>query len=244
MLNLVKLKLLGQSLIDILYPRYCHICLNSISDISYDGVCSACLEKIKIKTTPFCKKCGLTLKSVLNQQAYCSKCRNKQFCFDEALSVSDYSGITKKSIQLFKYRRKIKIGRNLSIIMTRFLKQHFNLNNIDLITAVPLHKIKLKERGFNQAEILANLISINLTIPASFDKLLRHRNTLSQYQMSLKQRQLNIKGAFCCRDKSFFQNKSILIIDDIFTTGATLSECSRILKDAGAKKIYTLTMAR
>ncbi len=244
MLDLVKLKLFWRSLIDILYPRSCLICSDSINDSLYDGACRDCLEKINLNVTPFCKKCGFPLKSATTTDSSCSKCRGKLYYFDRALSVSQYTGITRRCIQLFKYRRKLKIGKNLSRIMLRFLKEHFSIDSIDLIMAVPLHRSKLKERGFNQAEILADFIRLNLKIPASFDNLKRVKNTLSQYQLPLEKRQLNIKDAFECTDKSFFAMKSVLIVDDIFTTGATLSECSRVLKNAGAKKVYTLTMAR
>lgn len=244
MLNLVKLKLFWASLIDIIYPRYCLICSSSIIDSSYDGACRVCFEKIKVNVSPFCNKCGYPLKSISARRDSCSKCRNLQYYFDRALSVCEYSGIAKRCIQLFKYKRKLIIGRNLSKIMLGFLKDHFSIDNIDLVTAVPLHKSKMKERGFNQAEILAEFIRINLDLPAAFNNLKRTRNTLTQYQLPLCERQLNIQGAFDCTDKSFFKNKSVLIVDDIFTTGATLNECSRILKNAGAKKVYTLTMAR
>ncbi len=244
MLDLLKLKLFFQSLVDLLYPQHCLICSEAIIDSSYESACKACLEKICINVSPLCNKCGFPLKGVSAKNGSCSKCRNKLYYFDRALSVSEYSGITKKCIQLLKYKRKLKIGKNLSRIMLEFLKAHFNIASIDLITAVPLHKTKLKERGFNQSELFADFIRLNLNLPASFNNLRRVRNTLSQYQLSLEKRQLNIKDAFDCNDKSFFKNKSVLIVDDIFTTGATLNECSRVLKNAGAKKVYTLTMAR
>ncbi|MCG2711452.1 MAG: ComF family protein [Candidatus Omnitrophica bacterium] len=245
MLNLVKLKLFWASFIDIIYPRYCLICSKSIDDSSYEGACKACLEKIDVNAAPFCKKCGASLKSsTAMANDSCAECRHKQYYFDRALSVCEYAGIARKCIQLFKYKRKLKIGRNLSKIMLAFLKKHFTLDSIDLIMAVPLHRSKLKERGFNQAEILAEFIRLNLDIPASFDNLKRVRKTLSQYQLPLGKRQKNMRDAFGCADKVFFKNKSILIVDDIFTTGATLNECSRVLKNAGAKKVYTLTIAR
>ncbi len=244
MLNLVKLKLIWGSLVDIIYPRYCQICSSSIDDSSHDGVCASCLEKINVNVSPFCKKCGSCLRGVKTAKDSCSKCRHKQYYFDRAMSVCEYAGIARKCIQLFKYKRKLKIGRNLSIIMLAFLKEHFNVESIDLITAVPLHKSKLKERGFNQAEILAEYIRLNLNLPACFDNLKRVRKTLSQYQLPPEKRQMNISGAFDCIDKAFFTDKAVLIVDDIFTTGATLNECSRVLKNAGAKRVYTLTVAR
>ncbi|MFH1093253.1 MAG: ComF family protein [Candidatus Omnitrophota bacterium] len=244
MLNLVKLKLFWASLIDIIYPRYCLICSKSIEDSSYEGACKTCLEKIEVNVSPFCKKCGCSLKGVRGTNDSCIKCLDKQYYFDRALSVCEYTGIARKCIQLFKYKRKFKIGRNLSRIMLTFLREHCSVDSIDLITAVPLHSSKLKERGFNQAEIFAEFIRLSLNLPASFDNLKRIRKTKSQYQLPLAKRQVNILGAFDCTDKVFFKNKSILIVDDIFTTGATLNECSRVLKNAGAKKVLALTMAR
>ena len=245
MLKLVQLRQFWRAVADTLYPRYCLICSASINSISYEGACGACLEKISVNNSPLCNKCGFPLANVNKAGVTsCGKCRDKLYHFDRALSVSEYSGITKKCIQLFKYRRKLKIGENLARIMLDFLKAHCSIEEIDLVTAVPLHRTKFKERGFNQAELFADFIRLNLNLPASFNNLKRVRNTISQYQLPLEKRQSNIKDAFACDDSSFFANKSVLIVDDIFTTGATLNECSRVLKNAGAKKVITLTMAR
>jgi ComF family protein len=244
LINIVKFRLFWSNLVDLIYPKYCQICSQSISDTQFESVCVGCLEKISVNSSPLCLKCGQKLENSRLQENGCKSCRNKNYFFDRALSVCEYSGVVKKCIQLFKYKRKLKLGRNLSKIMIKFLKDHVNAQTIDLITAVPLHRTKLKERGFNQAEVLAENIRLNLNLPATFNNLRRLRKTRSQYQLPVEKRRLNLQGAFDCSDKTVFKDKTVLIVDDIFTTGSTLNECSKVIKSAGAKKVYTLTMAR
>lgn len=128
--------------------------------------------------------------------------------------------------------------------MAAFLSKNCNIKGIDLIACVPLHRSKMLNRGFNQAEILAKLLGEKLNITCSLEKLKRIKMTNSQFNLDLKQRRENISGAFTCTDPDFFAGRSVLLVDDIFTTGATLNECAKVLKQAGASRVTVFTMAR
>ncbi|MFH1062391.1 MAG: ComF family protein [Candidatus Omnitrophota bacterium] len=230
---------------DLIYPRLCVFCKSKLNPSSEYNICTACAAGIKPIKVPFCLKCGTGLEHLSQiRQNGCSQCASKKYYFDQALSACKYKGMVKHCIHLFKYKRKRKTGILLGDILVRFLKDNFCEENIDLITAVPLHKHKLQERGFNQSEIIANKLSEYFKIKNSFNNLCRIKKTTAQVTLTARQRQLNTAGAFSCKHPEKFQNKRILLIDDIFTTGSTLNECARVLKESGAKSVTCLTIAR
>ncbi|MBU1043633.1 MAG: ComF family protein [Candidatus Omnitrophica bacterium] len=231
--------------IDLIYPRFCVFCHSKLNSNSDYNLCSQCALEINPIKAPFCLKCGAKLDQ-LSQIRYngCNRCSNKKYHFDQVLSACKYKGMVKHCIHLFKYKRKRKTKNILSDILIRFLNENFCPKNIDLITAVPLHKHKLRDRGFNQSDLIADKISTALGIESSLDNLCRIKKTVSQVTLNAQQRQLNILGAFSCKNPEEFKNKRILLIDDIFTTGSTLDECARVLKQSGAKEVTCLTIAR
>jgi len=245
MLRLLDIKNRIHAIEEIVYPKFCRLCSSSIiNDHSFDCVCKSCLLKAKLNTPPFCKQCGIPLIKTLPDNRGCSFCRGKKFNFDEALSAYEYSGVIKECISLFKYEGKIRLAANLGQLMADFFKRYCRSKRFDYIVCVPLYWRKKIDRGFNQAEILAEFLSRSLSISCCFDKLRRIRKTSSQFNLNFRERHKNISGAFACKDLNFFVGKSVLLVDDIFTTGATLNECSKVLKQAGALKITAFTLAR
>jgi Predicted amidophosphoribosyltransferases len=124
------------------------------------------------------------------------------------------------------------------------LQKHINVSEIDMVIPVPLHRSKLRERGFNQAGVLAESLAVMIACDSSLDNLIRVRKTKSQFALAKEERLANVFGAFSCRNPAEFCGKTILLIDDIFTTGATTNECARILKQAGAARIIAFSLAR
>lgn len=118
-----------------------------------------------------------------------------------------------------------------------------NITNIDLIVPVPLHRSRKAERGYNQAELLAKYLSSKLGIPLNSRNLIRTKATKIQNKLSRHEREQNLKDAFIIRQSNVFKDKRILLVDDIFTTGATVNECSRILMECGVKEVYVITIA-
>lgn len=230
---------------NLIYPRFCVVCKSKLNPNNEYNICLVCAASINLIKPPFCLKCGIGLEQLSRLRSNgCIECANKKYYFEQALSACKYTGIIKHCIHLFKYKHKRITGNILGDIVIKFMKDNFSVKNIDIITAVPLHKHRLRERGFNQSEIVANKLSEYFKIQNSFNNLCRIKKTISQVTLSAQQRKTNITGAFICKYPEKFKNKRILLIDDIFTTGATLNECARMLKKSGAKNVTCLTIAR
>ncbi|NQS88468.1 ComF family protein [Patescibacteria group bacterium] len=149
-----------------------------------------------------------------------------------------------EAIKLFKYQGKIGISRGLTKIMRIYLDYHrFSLPELDFVIPVPLHRRKLKERGFNQAEIIAKFIASYLNLPLVRDGLIRVRFTNSQTQLKRKERLINVKGAFKVKRGERFKGKRVLLVDDVYTTGVTLNEVAREIKKTKAE-VYVSALAR
>jgi ComF family protein len=158
--------------------------------------------------------------------------------------VVSYETIILNAIHQFKYGRDLSIGALLASLMADFSFPDLECRDYSLIIPVPLHIKKLRKRGFNQAIILADAIGKKWQIPVNFSLLKRCKFTLSQTGLDKKERERNIKRAFEVTDRAKIAGKNILLVDDVYTTGATLNECAKILTKAGAQKVAVLTLAR
>ncbi|HCY19026.1 MAG TPA: amidophosphoribosyltransferase [Deltaproteobacteria bacterium] len=170
----------------------------------------------------------------------CGTCIKKRRPFSIARSIGIYEGVLLEAVQRLKYNGKTSLARPLAKLMTK----EFSMNNYNLIVPVPLHKTRLKERGFNQSLLLARELSKLYNLPIDYLNLRKIRATDPQVNLKGKERIENMKGAFAVKNGAGFKNKKILLIDDVYTTGATVTECSKVLKKAGAKTIDVLTLAR
>lgn len=145
------------------------------------------------------------------------------------------------AIKLFKYQRKISLAKPLGDLLARAYKPSADL---DLIMPVPLHPRRLKEREFNQALLLADRVRKRIPVPVSFTNLVRLRETAPQVELERKARLKNLRRAFAVRRPADVHERRILLIDDVYTTGATVNECAKVLRKAGAADIYVATLAR
>lgn len=239
--NLIK------GIFDLVLPRECVVCSSVIKDSQNGFVCSECFSKIKIIEPPFCKGCGRpfisreTLK--YSPEHLCARCREKAFSFHCARAVGVYEGTLKKLIHAYKFRKKRALGEYLSKIMIENLGDKFEQIDFDTIIPVPLHKQRLRTREFDQSFLLAMKIGKHLNIPVLSDSLIRYRSTKPQLELKVKERLKNVKGAFRVREGEKIKGKSILLIDDVFTTGATINECSKILKKEGASRVDAFVLS-
>ncbi|HEX9911635.1 MAG TPA: ComF family protein [candidate division Zixibacteria bacterium] len=143
----------------------------------------------------------------------------------------------------FKYKRKISLGKELGKRLGELLIQDKFLKDYDYLLPVPLHRSKERERGYNQSKILAEEISELTFLPLLDKVLMRKKNTRDQTNLNAEERERNVRGAFIVRDKLVLKGKRIILVDDVMTTGATLKECSRVLKEAGVKEVAGATVA-
>lgn len=234
-----------QSLMDILYPKTCLACKSRIGETKdEDLICKKCYSEIKINLPPFCTSCGRHLEKKNLNKNICPACIRNRLHFDRAYSPCVYDGVTKKLIHEFKYKGKDNLGKPLSKIMINFIKEYgLPVNYLDFIIPIPLHKTRLREREFNQAEILSMHIAEEFKINLASDILLRHRQTKTQTELKNNERFLNVTNSFSVNNRLSIKEKNLLLIDDILTTGATSSEAALTLKNAGAQTVFVLTLA-
>jgi len=227
-------------LLDLIFPKEC---LGCKKEGSY--LCDSCKEKIEINQDFYCVYCQN--KSSLN--GICSDCQSS-IALDSIFVAANYNNkILADLIQSFKYKYVEELGQVLTDLLIKYLAinsvfQKFDINKDNTIIAVvPLHKKRLLSRGFNQSEIIAHNLSVNYNIQV-INILKRTVNTASQMKLSRQERLINLKNAFCLDSKvNLNKNKKIILIDDVITTGSTLNECAKVLKQAGFNKIYGLVIA-
>lgn len=233
-------------LVDLVYPRVCEVCKQSLRNIaSIDKlVCANCWSKIKRNIPPFCSSCGRHLDKKNVSKNICPVCARAELHFDRAFSPCIYEGPVRDLIHNFKYKGKDHLGGVLSRLLTEFIKEYsLPLKYMDLIVPIPLHTAKMREREFNQSHILGSFISEEFNIPLAPDALRRHRFTCSQAGLEPHSRFNNVRGCFLTDKKITLKNKNILLIDDVLTTGATSSEAARTLKESGANVVFALALA-
>ena len=206
--------------------------------------CPACKEKIKFITGSLCPVCGTTFSNSPAENHLCGNCLENKTYFSCARAVFSYETIILNAIHQFKYGNNISVGEMLASFMADFSFPDIDFTDYSLIIPVPLHIKRLRERGFNQSLILARAIGKKRQIPVNFSLLKRHKFTLTQTGSNKTERKQNIKGAFEVSDKENIAGKNIILVDDVYTTGATINECAKTLIKAGAQKVTVLTLAR
>ena len=236
--------LIFKGLVNLIYPLYCQTCRLKLEPTNTRYLCKSCWNKISKNQPPFCIKCGKVLPGSVAAEHLCEDCSKKSYVFTRAWSTGLYRGILKKCIHLLKYNKKVFMAAPLGKLMIEFMEHHLNIGNIDLIVPVPLHPVRLREREFNQSALLAEQISRKFDIPLSSNNLVRIRPTRSQTGLSGEERRQNTRAAFGIKNSSLFLEKQVLLVDDVFTTGSTVNECSNTLLQAGIDSIYVLTLAR
>lgn len=203
--------------------------------------CPSCLDEISLIRSPLCPNCGLPLNSGLDH--FCGDCLKKTFAFDLARAAVAYQGPITPLILSLKFGGQLT-GLSTMAHLASASAGFADLSEPDLILPVPLHPQRLRERGFNQALVLGRSC-----FPARRKKihaglLIRKRATPPQTQLSGKERRKNLTQAFSITQPDMIRGKTILVIDDVFTTGSTVDECAKVLRRAGAKRIEVFTLAR
>ena len=220
--------------INFLFPEYITCCFCKEELYEKGLICEKCIERL-----PFikegCKKCGCEVVS----GDYCVRCKNAEFDFDGSLAVCDYDDFVKNII--YKYKNGDKyLYEPLAFLMEHKIKS--SGWNIDLLAFVPITERVLKKRGYNQSGLIADYLSKRLNIPCH-NAFIKIKESDFQKHITARQRRKNVKGVFLLKDKENVKGKDVLIIDDIITTGSTLSECARVFKSGGAKSVRCCTFS-
>ena len=228
-------------IVEFLFPSNltCIFCGGELEEEN-KNICKNCLKNLPV-VEKICLRCGSPISSKAD---YCLTCKNSQRSFDLARAPFIYKDMICDIIYNFKYNGKKYLAKHLAEFMFKTFKEiEKEILNVDIVVPVPLHIKKRKQRGFNQAELLAKELSKMIDSKLDCNGLVREKNTKTQTKLSYLERQENLKDAFVVKNKKDFKGKVVLLVDDVLTTGSTANHCSKVLKEAGAKAVYVLTFA-
>jgi len=244
--------------ISVLFPADCPVCLEPLARYHSGGICLSCWASIKVIRKPLCPKCGLPLYEPRIMErtnlpvnganvGLCGRCQAKKYHFSSARALGEYSGSLKEIIGLYKFGK----NSHLALPLSRFLMKAIEgdaafktyCSTADTVIAVPLHRKRRRQRGFNQSFLIASEIGKQLQLKVERRVLFRAHDSIPQSELPASKREVNVKGKFGIRNARRIKGKKILLIDDIFTTGATVSECAKVLKQGGAVDVSVLTIA-
>ena len=225
--------------LSLLYPPRCLVC----RALGESGLCAACLGRILPVAAPQCPTCGQTIAA---SEGGCLHCHLRRPAYDRARALGAYEGVLRAAIHQFKYRDRPQLAAPLGSRLAAFARQSApDLNGLrfDALLPVPIHTIRRRQRGYNQSERLARVVAGELGLPLLTDALVRIRATRPQVGLTGEARRTNLSGAFAVRRPEAVLGKTLLLIDDVVTTGSSLYECTIVLKACGAKAVYALTLA-
>lgn len=233
---------LVETMLDWIYPPKCILCEDLLPlNRPERDLCVNCLVDMPWIVPPVCSKCG---KPIDVSVKVCSSCQGKRLQYEGGSVVFPYHTV-RRAIAHFKFQEYKRDAIPLGSIMTKHITTYHNemLHDIDVMLPVPMYLKKQRKRGFNQAELLAKEMEKGIQIPVLSGVLTRERDTIAQNGLDAKERRENVKDAFLIKDASLIEGKNILLIDDIFTTGATINQCAKACKEAGAEKVYFYALA-
>jgi ComF family protein len=240
LVSVPPLSRLATAAVDILLPPRCLSC--GAAATAAGTLCAECWRAITFLDRPCCACCGLPFDFELGESALCGDCAREPPRFDRARSAMRYDEASRKLILAFKHGDRLHLAPAFGQWLKRAGAEL--LRDADLIVPVPLHWTRLFARRYNQAALLARALAAQGGPPMAPDWLIRKRRTPSQGRQSAVARRRNVAGAFAMRPGKSIAGLRVVLIDDVLTTGATVSECARILKRAGAKRVDVLTLAR
>jgi ComF family protein len=229
-------------LVSLFYPPICAECLVSVSPGEY--LCETCNGNALRIESPFCRKCSEPFSGTISSHFTCANCADRTLHFETAVSAFRSRGVVRRVIHQFKYGGEVYLRHLVSRWLdAAFEDERMAVRQFDLLVPVPLHPARKRERGFNQAEALAKLIARKRGIPCQ-PLLKRVRYTTTQTAFDRTERMNNLRNAFRLRKNADVRGLRVLLIDDVLTTGATLSECAHVLRKAGALSVCAATAAR
>jgi len=202
-------------------------------------ICDSCYQRMRFIAPPFCQVCGRPLK----RAGLCRVCLKHRRPYEKHRAVGIYEGVLAHAVKSLKYRHRLSIAEKLGRMMATVAMADQDMGNAAAIVSVPMHRVRLRERGMNQSLLLAQELSNELQLPILSRVLVRTRYTRQQTTLARKKRRGNVSGAFKVVDADAVAGKRLLLVDDVTTTGATLEECAKTLTDSGAVAVYCLTAA-
>jgi competence protein ComFC len=236
------LRLAGEGLLSLLYPPHCAAC--GADTAAGVHLCDACAAEVKPIKPPFCRQCSQPFDGAIEGEFVCAQCRDAGFHFECAVTRYLSRGVVREFIHRFKYERHFYLRHPLADWMAAALEdERIRSRPFDAFVPVPLHPARFRERDFNQAEVLAKLMAKRSDRPV-LHALKRIRYTTTQTRLDREERMENLRNAFRVRHAHAVQSRHLILVDDVFTTGSTVEECARVLRQAGAASVRVMTVAR
>jgi competence protein ComFC len=235
------------ALTSVLFPAPCRICEQPLLNASRIPICENCLGSFERIVEPMCECCGRPFISAAASDAkrsLCRLCRANFFAFEQARSFAIYSDALFEAIVLMKYEEVTRLGNWFASRLAEVFAQTSPEWRPDMVVPVPLHAGRMRERGYNQAELIAQPLAKRLGIPMNARLLVRVKPRPPRLLLSRSERWKSVRGAYATREEVRIDKLRVLLVDDVLTTGATLDSCARALKKAGAAEVLGLTVAR
>jgi ComF family protein len=232
------------AILDLVYPVACASCGAPVHDSAGLPLCAECAVKAEFAGDLMCPRCGAGVSREPEDVVKCPKCYNLDLNFRKAVSLAPYEKPLGEVVKALKFRGQRQYARPLAEHLAAILRRQDFTQNIHAIVPVPIHWRRRFSRGFNQSELIARHLGKLLNIPVDGRSLRRIRYTEPQTKLSAEERLKNLKGAFKVRRPEAVEGKQVLLLDDVMTTGGTMTECARELRRAGAKVIYAAVVAR
>lgn len=232
--------LFGRTLLELLYPPHCDGCGEATFEKS--RLCAACWSSLELVSEHICQICSYPLVGN-NSTSYCENCTGRQLHFVAGVSIFRYQGLVRKLLSQFKYKGDQSLKKVMGELLSQTLQEERLVGlHFEAIVPVPLYPLREREREFNQARLLAYEVALQLQLPMK-DLLCRIKPTLTQVHSDRRARINNLKKAFRLKKPSSLSG-NYLLVDDVLTTGSTLDECAHVLRSAGAKRVWAVTVAR
>ena len=241
---------LGESLdalASLVFPAPCRICESTLLTASRIPICTTCLDSLEPLAGPACQKCGhpfVSAVAVVSAQSLCHLCRRDVYHFDLARSFAAYNDAMVRAIVLLKYHEVTPLGGWFAARLAEMVARDPVAFAADVVVPVPLHASRLRERGYNQAELIARPLARRLGLPLRTVLLVRTKPRPEKLKLTRKERWRTVRGAYAMRGDTKIDKLRVLLVDDVFTTGATLDACAQVLRKAGASRVVGLTVAR
>ena len=232
-----------RALLDLLFPPLCHVCKAFIPQAGALFICADCRKKISFLVSPLCTVCGTPFATEAGSDHVCGACLSKgppHLCRSATL----LAGPVQELIHRFKYGRCVHLCQPLGLITATALRPFCHAAAPDLIVPVPLHRKRLRQRGYNQSQLIAQVLEKQWRVPLSIGNLRRIRWTEPQTGLHAGDRVSNVAGAFAVKDRKRLEGKRVLLVDDVLTTGSTMRACAEALGEAGAAALFAVTVAR
>jgi competence protein ComFC len=237
----------SDAVVSVFFPAGCRICDKLLVRASRVPFCEECLDSFEARAEKKCEVCGQALGWLTQREGeplVCRACQQKTYAFERARSYGIYDGALVRAILLLKWERMEPLGEWFAESLAEIVRREAGVLTADVVVPVPLHRDRERQRGYNQASLISKPLARKLGLPHKPVMLMRTRPRPDKQVLSLEEHWESVRGAFATRPGSQVDNKRVLLVDDVMTTGATLDACARALLASGAKSVLGLTVAR